>query len=207
MSSFLNLNRDSGLLACLALTFIGCSTNQGRMVVGADERPMVEIQLMEAPPVTPQCDLMPLPDYLKYRRGLVVDLNDEGIPEYFVEDCAGVHRMGFAVVDKEGHLLTRAGDVGEIGGDRLLVLTSSHHGYHDIVCSDCDPGGVDGALWRFDGKSYVKARTLKYSREDEVKAYMERTPGLVMICWYFDCFARPQADPSTEEELSEDVSI
>jgi hypothetical protein len=134
---------------------------------------------------------MPLGDAAKSRRYLAYDLNSDGVPEYFVENHAGAHSVGFALVDSTGKLLTHKRHVGGIGGDRLVVLSSTHNGYHDIACSYCSPGAVRGRRWEFDGKMYVQKQAFEYGGADRSKAYVETDPGSARAYWYADAIAWP----------------
>jgi len=147
--------------------------------------------LWSDPPVAAKCELMPLPDYVKARRYLAHDLNDDGTPEYFIENTAGAHSMGFALVDASGTLLTAPDAVGEIGGDRMVILNVRHHGYHDIICSARDAWSVSGARWEHDGRRYVKVESFSFEGGERDKAFVETEPGKARTCWYFDVFAGP----------------
>jgi hypothetical protein len=153
---------------------------------------IVSLHSQEGPPVKPKCELEPLYGETREREYFTCDLNGDGSPEYFVEDWAGVHRQGYAVIDRAGKPLTALRDVGEIGGDRILVLSIKHYGYHDILCSDIDPGGIQGYVWEFNGRRYVQGGRFHYRESEESKAFIENKPGAVEAAWYADGFAWPR---------------
>jgi len=179
-------------LALAALYFgAGCEEVPRRPAAPSLERP-VELRSESGPPVTPQCELSRLPEYRKERRYLAYDLNEDGRPEYFVENYAGVHTISFAVVTSDGSLLIRAKEVDEFGGDRLVILTTQHHGYSDIVCSNVDPGGVDAVTWRFNGRHYVAGKSIHYPPYEESQAHVDCQPGAARAVWYADIWATPE---------------
>jgi hypothetical protein len=190
------VKRYAPLVASLACMLLGCPAARDQMPLVGAPPTAFELPLLQHPPVSAKCELLPLPSYQKERRYLAFDLNGDGVPEYFVEDNAGANSICFALVDSAGKLLTRTSDVGEVGSGRILVLRSRHHGYHDILCSHCDPGGVSGFRWEFDGKRYVKARAFAYEGADTPKAYVERVRGAVIACWYMDMFEKPRPETS-----------
>jgi hypothetical protein len=153
----------------------------------------VELHLQEGPPVEPRRPLSPLPDYEKQRRYLAWDLGGTGHPAYFLVDMTGVHSAALVVVDSAGNSLVGDGREDFIGsGDRLLILATCHHGYADLICSNCDPGGVDSERWEFDGRRYVRVSSTQYKGRHKSAAYIENQPGAVVACWYCDVFSRPR---------------
>jgi ankyrin repeat protein len=157
-----------------------------------------DLEMKDDPPVVVECELMPLPGYETHRRYFTVDLNSDGRAEYFIENYAGAHSMSFAVVDASGKLLTRKRDIGEIGGDRLLVMNSRHHGYCDLICSDYGCGTIMGSMWEFNGRWYVRKREFKYASATGSKGFVENDAGKVRGRWYADVFALPPGTDGME---------
>lgn len=176
------------IFACYSIAMIGCRHAEKPSDAGGGSPAPVELKLLDAPSLSPQCELMPLPDYAKTRRYLAYDLNQDGTTEYFIENSAGANSVEFALVDSSGNLLTW------IGGDRLLVLATKSNGYFDLLDSRSDPWSIRGAIWEFNGGSYIKARTFEYSRAEQSDAFIEKHPGKVMAHWYADAWAMPSPE-------------
>jgi hypothetical protein len=154
-------------------------------------RSLGDLEMKSGPPCVAKCELMPLSCASDQRRYLEVDLNGDGKNEYFIENYGGAHSISFAIVDGKGNLLMRKRDLKEIGGDRLLILASRHHGYSDIVCSTCDPGSIISSRWQFDGRGYVQISSHIYRGRSKMRAFIEEKPGKVTATWYCDMFATP----------------
>jgi hypothetical protein len=147
------------------------------------------LPLLENPPVTPRFPLTPLYTDVP-RRYLAVDLNGNGHLEFFVEQMNGTHSIEFALIDSQGDSLLPKRDDNVIGGDRLLVLTTSHHGYSDLISSSCDLSTVNWNKWTFDGKRYVPSRMFTYIKSrGSTSFFLEDTLGKVRESWYADVWS------------------
>jgi hypothetical protein len=176
------------IVACYSSVMIGCRHAEKPAEAGGTPIAPVELKLLDAPPLLPKCELMPLPDYAKTRRYLAYDLNQDGKTEYFIENSAGANSVEFALVDSSGNLLTW------IGGDRLLVLATKSNGYFDLLDSRSDPWSIEGDIWEFNGGSYIKARSFEYDRTEKSHAFIENLPDKVVACWYADAWGRPSPE-------------
>jgi hypothetical protein len=143
-------------------------------------------------PINPQCKLSPLLDG-EPRGAIAVDLNDDGLPEYFVEDMCGAHSIAFVLVDRQGiSLLPRNRAIGSC--DRILVLASTHNGYHDILSSYSDLAGVDGEIYEYNGRHYTQVRNFSFKDRTSstgLTPYIELVPGVCIAHWYADVWSRP----------------
>jgi hypothetical protein len=180
------------LIAAAVLLVSGCQKVEPASLPPVNSAEAVELALLAGPPlVEPQAELQTLPDYEKTRRYFSFILSADAGPAYFVKNWAGAHRMGFALVDCKGRLLVRPEDLDEIGGDRIDVVQSSHHGYHDLVCSDFDPGGADYAVWQFDGVRYVKAKEGHFADKEGFQAFIDGECRGALAFWCSDFWGLP----------------
>lgn len=159
----------------------------------ASYAPLGNLPWLVNPPVHPKCRLWPMHSEGDPRHYIPYDLKGDGKTEYFIENWSGAHSIGFAIVDTNGKLLLRERDTDEFGGDRIVILSEKHHGYHDLVCSDTSPGiggsTVDSRTWRFDGTHYVKAHAAHFSGE---KHFIENNPQSFIAFCYIDVFSCPK---------------
>jgi hypothetical protein len=160
----------------------------------AANTPPVELELRENPPITPRCNLDTLGSPTAQRHYLACNLNPETGPQYLIESSSGAHGVGFVPVDRVGRPLVARAQIGEIGNERILILSTRHQGYYDIACSDCDGNRVSGELWQFDGRRYVVAHSFEFAGDGGIKAGIEELPGAVQARWYCDMFSRPRHD-------------
>jgi|WetSurMetagenome_2_1015567.scaffolds.fasta_scaffold69596_2 hypothetical protein len=158
----------------------------------ANSAEAVELVLLAGPPlVEPQAELQTLHDDTKARCYFSFTLSADAGPAYFIATWSGAHRVGFAPVDCKGRLLVRPDDLDEIGGDRIDVVQSSHAGYHDLVCSDFDPGGADYTVWQFDGATYVKIKEGHLADKKEFQAFIDGECRGALAFWCSDIWSLP----------------
>jgi len=187
------ISRSAWLLfiACLALA--GCQRRTSETVplplafpsreMGIPGGPPV-LKMLDGPPVSTRFQLTPLPDEQKERRYLSYDLNGGGIPEYFIEDSAGVHSMTFVIVDSNGNLIIRPSDCDAC--DRLVILSKRHNGYRDIIRTYTNLEGMESVRLTFDGKRYVAGRLQRCSPARISKVAAELRRGACVASWYAD---------------------
>ncbi len=133
----------------------------------------------------PGIKLQPLPDGQSRRKTLTYDLDDDGVPEVFVENNSGANTVWFTIVDQAGTPLLHPDATGEVGGHRIDILASTHDDHHDIVSVTYDIGfGIlDGWIWVFDGRHYVKDRRIDLSGSDKCEVYFKTIAADIHATW------------------------
>jgi len=174
-------------LIILAAMAGGCTRRPRGSPAALTERPAV-LELRHGAPVSPRCELLPLPERRKSRQFFTFDLNDDGEPEFFVENHAGANTMGFALVDASGRLLLFPRDVGEFGGHRIVILNHRSNGYRDMINSYHWLGEVTTVSWRFSGRRYVRGAYVHM--KPDVWQDTLRIPGAAAAVWR--AFAVPE---------------